>query len=121
MSEQQAYSMVSLFSGCGGIDLGFKGGFQYGDKTFPSLPFEIVWANDWDRAAIEVYNHNHSTKLEAEDIRTVDFSLISGKVNEVDLVTAGFPCQDFSLSGPRNGTKRSVGDSIQRFVEHLAS
>ena len=101
--------MVSLFSGCGGIDLGFKGGFKYGDKTFPSLPFKIVWANDWDKSAVHVYNHNLSTNFQAEDIMTRDFGSILDEGHEVDVVTAGFPCQDFSLSGPRNGIKSERG------------
>ena len=101
--------MVSLFSGCGGIDLGFRGGFEYGDKTFPSLPFEIVWANDWDKSAVHVYNHNHSTNFQAEDIVTLDLGDVLSEGHEVDVVTAGFPCQDFSLSGPRNGTKSERG------------
>ena len=109
MSDSRTYKVVSLFSGCGGIDLGFKGGFKYGDKTFPSLPFEIVWANDWDKSAVHVYNHNHSTNFQAEDIMTLDFGVIPDDGHEVDVVTAGFPCQDFSLSGSRNGTKSQRG------------
>ncbi len=109
MSDPQPYSVVSLFSGCGGIDLGFKGGFHFQDKDFPPLPFEVVWANDWDQSAMHVYNHNHSSNLQAEDIRTADFGGISGDRQDVDVVTAGFPCQDFSLSGPRNGTKSQRG------------
>ncbi len=109
LSDSSTYNVVSLFSGCGGIDLGFKGGFKYGAKPFPSLPFQVVWANDWDRFAIDVYNHNHSTDFQAQDIRTLDFSSILTGGQEVDVVTAGFPCQDFSLSGPRNGTKSQRG------------
>ena len=37
LSDLRTYKVVSLFSGCGGIDLGFKGGFDYGEKNFPAL------------------------------------------------------------------------------------
>ena len=40
------YSVVSMFSGCGGMDLGLVGGFQYLGKRFPKNPFKIEWAND---------------------------------------------------------------------------
>lgn len=114
--------MVSLFSGCGGIDLGFKGGFRYGSESFPSLPFDVVWANDWDKHAIDVYNHNHSTNFQPEDVRDLDFGEVITNGGEVDVVTAGFPCQDFSLSGPRRGTDSQRGKlytEVRRALEHL--
>ena len=123
MSDAQAYNVVSLFSGCGGIDLGFKGGFKYGEKIFPPLPFEVVWANDWDQWAVHVYNHNHSTNFQAEDITRLDFGDIPRSGRDVDVVTAGFPCQDFSLSGPRNGTKSMRGKlylEVRRALRCLA-
>ena len=115
--------MVSLFSGCGGIDLGFKGGFEYREKIFPPMPFDIVWANDWDKHAVEVYNHNHSTDFEPADVRLIDFSHIVEDGQEVDVVTAGFPCQDFSLSGPRRGTNSQRGrlyEEVRRALSYLA-
>ena len=123
LSDPRTYSVVSLFSGCGGIDLGFKGGFEYGDTAFPSLPFEVVWANDWDRSATYVYNHNHATEFQAEDIKKLDFGRVLADGHEVDVVTAGFPCQDFSLSGPRNGTKSQRGrlyTEVRRALRCLA-
>ena len=109
MPDAHPYNVVSLFSGCGGIDLGFKGGFKYGDRFFPTLPFDIVWANDWDHWAMHVYNHNYSTDFQAQDITKLDFGDICGNARNVDVLTAGFPCQDFSLSGPRNGTSSTRG------------
>ena len=123
MSNSNKYRVVSLFSGCGGIDLGFKGGFEYLDANFPSLPFDIVWANDWDKYAMEVYNHNLSTDFQPADVRTLDFGDIIDDGQGVDVVTAGFPCQDFSLSGPRRGTNSERGrlyKEVRRALSHLA-
>ena len=45
------YRAISLFSGCGGLDIGFLGGFNFHGKVYDRLPFNIIWANDIDRAA----------------------------------------------------------------------
>ena len=42
------YSTLSLFSGCGGLDLGFRGNFQFLNKKYSSNNFDIIWANDID-------------------------------------------------------------------------
>ena len=45
------YSVVSLFSGCGGMDFGFQGGFKFLGKRYAKQPFDIKWANDFNEAA----------------------------------------------------------------------
>ena len=50
-NEPIKYSIVSLFSGCGGLDLGFKGGFDFLGKHYDKHPFEIIWANEINTAA----------------------------------------------------------------------
>jgi len=83
------YSVVSLFAGIGGIDLGFK---QAG--------FDIVWANEMDHAACKTYRHNLGTDCLVEgDIRNIDASAIP----KADVLTAGFPCQSFSIAGTKKG------------------
>ncbi len=75
------YSVVSLFAGIGGIDLGFK---QAG--------FDIVWANEMDHAACKTYRHNLGTDCFVEgDIRNIDASVIT----KADVLTAGFSCQSY--------------------------
>ena len=44
--EKAPYSVVSYFCGCGGLDLGFRGGFKYHDEDYPALPFNILEAYD---------------------------------------------------------------------------
>ncbi len=102
---EDRYSVVSLFSGCGGLDLGFKGGFTFLGKEYESHPFDIIWANDFNKAACETYRAN------------VDKRIVDGPIEDVfnsmpdyaDVVIGGFPCQDISINGKMAGVdgKRS--------------
>ena len=50
--------IASLFSGCGGLDLGFTGGFVFQGKDYERLDTSIVFANDFDQDASNCYNAN---------------------------------------------------------------
>lgn len=81
--------VCSLFAGIGGIDLGFE---QAG--------FEIAWANEIDKDACNTYRHNFpNTVFVEEDIRNINLDTIP----DFDILTAGFPCQSFSVCGNRKG------------------
>ena len=58
MERKARHKVVSLFSGCGGMDLGFLGGFAFGGGFYDRLPFEIAWANDIDDLACDAYAAN---------------------------------------------------------------
>ena len=96
--------LVSLFSGCGGLDLGFE---QAG--------FNRVWANDFDKDAQAVFRLNLG-EIDGRDIRDVP----ADEIPECDIVLAGFPCQPFSNAGNRKGVHDSRGMLYQeclRIVE----
>lgn len=98
----------SLFAGIGGIDLGF---IQAG--------FEVAWANEIDSDACKTYRYNFpDTKLIEGDIRNLDATLLE----RVDVLTAGFPCQSFSVCGNQKGFKDARGNlffEIMRIADEL--
>lgn len=96
---RRKYSVLSMFSGCGGMDLGFLGGFRYLDTEFSSHPFRILQAIDNDRLAIETYKLNIG-----DDAMVGDLTEISAEnLPKTRVLIGGFPCQDFSSSGPKVG------------------
>ena len=88
-------SVVSLFAGCGGLDLGFLGGFKFSNKIYDRLPFKIVFANDIDVAAVKTYQQNISRDIICGDVHKV----MSKLPKKADIVIGGFPCQDVSING----------------------
>ena len=105
--------IVSLFSGCGGLDLGFSGNFNFQDRHFDKTKFKIEYSNDIDPAAEYVYNANTSFfnnhELHREDIKNVDFENIPA----FDFLLAGFPCQPFSNAGLRKGINDERGNLFE--------
>lgn len=86
------YKVVSLFSGAGGMDLGFiKAGF------------EVIWANDFFKEATDTYKLNIGDHIVCGDITQIDSNDIP---NNPDIVIGGFPCQGFSVAN----NKRSMED-----------
>ena len=102
--KKKRYSHVSLFSGAGGLDIGLE---QAG--------FETVWANDFNHDACETHRLWSSAPVTEGDVGDVDF----GTVPDCDLASYGFPCQGFSLSGPRkiDDSRNVLYRHCVRFVE----
>lgn len=89
--------VVSLFSGCGGCDQGLIGGFDYNQKHYDRLPFEIVYALDIDQKAL----NTHKLNFECENVVCGDICDIpSEQIPDHDLLVGGFPCQSFSTVNP---------------------
>lgn len=86
MNKNKVYTHVSLFSGAGGLDIGLE---QAGFRT--------VWANDFNHDACETHRLWSNATVVEGDIGKVDYDTIP----DCDIASFGFPCQGFSLSGPR--------------------
>lgn len=111
LKNERKINVVSLFSGCGGMDLGFRGDFEFLGQTYEENPFNIIFANDIFSAAMKVYEHNFKHKGVEESISEMDLNSIP----KADIVIGGFPCQDFSLAGKRKGLMTERG----RLYEHM--
>ncbi len=93
MKRKKTYKIVSLFSGCGGMDLGSEGGFSFLGKKYKRLSTEIVYAMDFDKAVCDIYNANFRNECRLQDVR----DLRSEDIPKHDILTGGFPCQSFSV------------------------
>lgn len=108
--------VASLFCGCGGSDLGMLGDFNYLDKYYERLDFDISYAVDFDRYAVETYNQNFSHHAECADVKDVDFS----KLPDVDVMIGGFPCQSFSTVNPTKDTNDDRANLYKQIVRFLS-
>ena len=109
---------ISLFSGCGGMDLGIQGNFKFLGKTYKPLPFKVVYALDNDPYATKIYNANFKHQCETKDVRDMEIE----KLPEHDILLGGFPCQSFSISAqnpPRLGFKDDRGKLFFEMVNVL--
>ena len=101
------YKVGGLFSGVGGIELGFQ-----------NQGFDIAWANEIDAHCSKTYQLNFKHKFILEDIHKIKGS----SLEPVDVLTGGFPCQAFSVAGYRKGLKDERGNlfyEILRLISEL--
>lgn len=115
-SKRNNFTVVSLFSGCGGMDLGFKGGFMSLGRHYAKNPFKIVWANELNEAACRTYRKNIGKHIHQGDI----WKMLDELPKQADIVIGGFPCQDISVNGKGAGVAGKRSGLYRAMVETIA-
>ena len=98
--------IVSLFSGCGGLDLGFA-----------KAGFELVYANDNDPVVWETFEKNHNISIEKKSL----FEIKSIEIPQSDGIIGGPPCQSWSLAGEMRGANDERGQLFYEYIRVLKS
>jgi DNA (cytosine-5)-methyltransferase 1 len=114
--QKPAYSVVSYFCGCGGLDLGFRGDFRYHNENYERLPFAIRAAYDYEPRCVETYNgyfgaeHAHVKDLAKDEVDSIP---------KAEVLIGGFPCQEFSSCGPLGGLESERGRLYQTLIAYM--
>lgn len=98
--------LISLFSGCGGLDLGFE-----------RAGFDIPVANEFDRSIWQTFRLNHpKSRLITQDIRELSVDFFP---NDIDGIIGGPPCQSWSEAGAQRGIQDSRGKLFFDYIRIL--
>lgn len=84
--NMKSYTVASLFAGAGGLDIGLE-----------RQGFHTIWANDIDKDACATHKLWSQAEVAQGDIGKIDYN----QIPDTEIITGGFPCQGFSLAGPR--------------------
>ena len=96
--------VASLFSGCGGLDLGFS-----------RADFRLVYANDNDARVWETFQKNHKLEIDKRSL----FDVPSEEIPNADGIIGGPPCQSWSLAGAMRGARDKRGQLFYEYVRVL--
>ena len=109
------FTLVSMFTGVGGLDMGFEGGFKYKDKYFESQPFSTLAAYEKDEKCVETIRKNLNIPINKIELSE---SLVHA-FPSADVLIGGFPCQDFSSCGPKRGLSSDRGQLYKVLVRYM--
>lgn len=100
--------VLSLFSGCGGLDLGFH-----------LENYNTIWANDFSEWAVQSFENYFGNVIIHGDITTIDPYTDENIPNDCDIILGGFPCQDFSVIWKQPGLEGKRGGLYRHFLEFV--
>lgn len=113
MEDRFVFRLSELFCGAGGIGLGAS------MVNINNVEIKHIWATDYEKDACDTYNKNIAPKaMICKDIREIDFNSLK-KYGEIDCLTFGFPCNDFSSVGEQKGIDGVFGALYKYCVKAL--
>jgi DNA (cytosine-5)-methyltransferase 1 len=101
--------IISIFSGCGGLDLGFH-----------LEGYNTVWANDFSQWACDSFRNYFGDVILYEDVTKIN-PYKNKSIPECDIVLGGFPCQDFSVIWKQPGLNGTRGGLYRHFLDFVAA
>jgi DNA (cytosine-5)-methyltransferase 1 len=104
MTLSRKIPLISLFSGCGGLDL-----------PFHKAGFDLKWAIDSNPDACKTFGRNIADVIVNKKIEEVDVA----RVPDAEIIVGGFPCQDFSIIWKRPGLEGERGNLYTHFLEFI--
>jgi DNA (cytosine-5)-methyltransferase 1 len=100
--------ILSLFSGCGGLDWGFH-----------TAGYKTVWANDINEWAVKTFEKNFGQNIiTKKNIENIDLQKDTS-IPECDLIIGGFPCQDFSIVWKQPGLDGDRGNLYKHYLRFI--
>ena len=120
-----SFKIFSIFTGAGGLDIGFHGGFKFLDKDYKRLNFKTVKALELNRYACETLRSDNKYFKDTDVIEgdITKFNPNDFTDEEYDVLLGGFPCVTFSIVGKQVGIKDNINgrlyESFVGFVEAL--
>lgn len=106
-NKRNSPKVVSIFSGCGGLDLGFH-----------LEGYQTIWANDFDEWAVKSFKGYFGDVIKLKDITQID-PYTDRSIPDCDIVLGGFPCQDFSIIWKQPGLNGTRGGLFRHFAEFV--
>ena len=107
MNKEDSFKIVSLFTGCGGLDLGFE-----------KAGFEIIWANEFDKTIWETYTFKGNHPKVLLDKRSI-VDIPSSEIPKCDGIIGGPPCQSWSEAGACRGIDDQRGQLFFEYIRML--
>ena len=113
---KKKYTLLSMFTGIGGLDMGFEGGFSYKSKLYKTQPYKSLAAFEKDEKCVETIKRNLKMPIKQLELNE---SIVSS-FPPVDVLIGGFPCQEFSSCGPKGGLDSERGQLYKVLVGYMA-
>ena len=107
MNNNKVYNLAEFFAGTGAFSLAFEN----------TKRVNTIYANDFCKNSEIIYNENLTNKLVLKDIHDIDID----DIPKMNILTAGFPCQPFSIAGEQRGFNDERSKSVKIFLTIINS